>query len=718
MSPATLRDDLASRMLAHIAHIHRQTIVEQSPVKALNLVLQALLDLTESQFGFVGEVLVDENQQPFLRSYAVTNIGWNEEMRSLYERYITVGLDFRNLDTLFGHVLKTRQTLLANDPANHPSAGGLPPGHPPLNSFAGIVIQVGDEMVGMCGLANRPGGYDESIVDLIKPIISAAGMMISGLRVTRTLDAERTRAEGESSLRRAMLQAAGECVIVVDGDGRIVELNPAAAERFGWAPSEVLGLSASALLAAMEDRPAFDELLRQSSSEPRTVELQAVTRGGQSLLAEITVTRMSSGDAVRTAAFIRDITKERAAETTMQKALQLQEETTRGKMSFIAVVSHEIRTPLVTISSALDLLSTRQLDAEARSYVEAAQSASESLIDLVGRVLDFSRMEAREEKPAPDVEFSPDAMLKAISTQFRPAAEAQGLTLSLENHVDAGLRLTGDEIRIRQILSNLLSNAIKFTSKGSVRISGRNDHVGPGWQRFTVDVIDTGIGMSAEFCENLFAQFSQADTSLSRSRSGTGLGLAISRELATRMGGSLELISTSEAGSHFQLRLDLHVVDAAAGRPGAAAAAGLAPAPVPGAASGLRRILAIDDNIANLTLLRKQLERSGFEVTTASNGYDALSLLSLRNHDITLMDLEMPGMDGLAVVRRYRQMERDEGYEPTLIVALTGHAPMEYRMRALEAGMDEFITKPYRIHALLAKLQEVADAAAIRRAGK
>ena len=724
MSDPTPQDDLASRMLAHIAHIHRQTIVEQSPVKALNLVLQALLDLTQSQFGFVGEVLHDDDGKPFLRSYAVTNIGWNEEMRALYERYITVGLDFRNLNTLFGKVLRTRETLLANDPANHPDAGGLPPGHPPLNSFAGIVINVGDEMVGMCGLANRPGGYDEALVELIRPIVSAAGMMIGGLRVMRDLDAVRTRAEGESSLRKAMVEAAGECVVIVDADGRIIEFNPAATARFGWTESEVLGLSASALLAATEDRPAYDELFRQSSADPQTAALHAVTRDGQALNVEITVSRISAGDAVRTAAFIKDVTKERAAETTMQQALQLQEETTRGKMSFIAVVSHEIRTPLVTIASALDLLSGQELNEEARGYLEAAQSASESLIDLVGRVLDFSRMEAKEEKLTPDVQFSPDTLLRTLATQFKPAAEAQGLGLTLDCGIDSALLLTGDEIRIRQIISNLVSNAIKFTAKGSVRVTARTDVVGAGWQRLTVDVVDTGIGISAEFCQRLFAQFAQADTSLSRARSGTGLGLAISRSLASRMGGSLELIGTSSAGSHFQLRLDLRVAIPTTVQPQSLFATQGQPLPAtqdPVAAPTsrpdlMRRILAIDDNLANLSLLRRQLERFGYEVTTASNGYDALELLALRNHDITLMDLEMPGMDGLAVVRRFRQIEQEEGHEPALIVALTGHAPMEYRTRALEAGMDDFLTKPYRIKELLARLQEVVDTAHARKA--
>jgi CheY-like chemotaxis protein len=324
-------------------------------------------------------------------------------------------------------------------------------------------------------------------------------------------------------------------------------------------------------------------------------------------------------------------------------------------------------------------------------------------------VLDFSRIDAQEEKLTPDVDFSPDALLRSIGTQFRPAAEAQGLDLSLECDVSPALRLTGDEIRIRQILSNLISNAIKFTSKGSVRLVGRTDVVAQDWQRLTVDVLDTGIGMTPEFCERLFAQFSQADTSLSRARSGTGLGLAISRDLAMRMGGSLELISTSEAGSHFQLRLDLHIASSESIPVVLAGSVEQGAGGVPSAP--LHRILVIDDNLTNLSLLRRQLERSGYEVTTASNGYDALSLLALRNHDIALMDLEMPGMDGLEVVRRHRQVEREEGYDALPIVALTGHAPMEYRVRALDAGMDDFMTKPYRINELLARLKTAADAA-------
>lgn len=712
-------NERAQRMLAHIAQIHRLTIVEHSPVKALNHVLHALLDLTDSEYGFVGEVLRNDDGTPFLRSYAVTNIGWNEEIRALYEKYITVGLDFRNLDTLFGEVIKTGQTIIANEAGKHPSAHGVPPGHPPLNSFAGVAVYSGEEMVGMYGLANRPGGYSDELIEEMRPLTAATVAMINGLRMAREVNAVRSEASRQADLRRAMVRASGECVLVVDPEGRIREFNPAASQLFGWSESEVIGVSASALLAPSEKRALYDQLLRDGISSDGTLELPALTRDGRALMIEVTVARITAGEEASVAVFIKDVSEDRRAAMELQRARELNEQTTRGKLSFIAVVSHEIRTPLATIASALDLLADSKLDDEARAYLNAAQTASNSLLDLVANVLDFSRLEAGEARAA-EGSFSPRRLLQSLGEQFRPAAQARNLNLVVDAAPGLADPLVGDELRLRQVLANLLSNAIKFTDHGVVQLQASTASLGAGWVRLTLDVRDSGVGMPDEFRERIFGQFAQADSSLSRSRNGTGLGLAISRRLATMMGGSLELVHTSEAGSHFQLRLDLQQVEQASGSAVAPAAPRadapvLTPVPTPEpakpaapakpAVSQPVSILAVDDNILNQTLLRKQLQRGGYDVTVASSGGEALDLMIGRCFDVVLMDLEMPGMDGIEAVRRYRAREPALDRPMVPIIALTGHAPVDYRLRAIEAGMNGFITKPYRINELLETIQ-------------
>ncbi|MFM1886748.1 MAG: hypothetical protein RL026_1905 [Pseudomonadota bacterium] len=702
------QNERATRMLAHIAQIHRLTIVEHSPVKALNHVLQALLDLTDSEYGFVGEVLQDGEGKPFLRSYAVTNIGWNEDIRALYEKYITVGLDFRNLDTLFGEVIKTGQTIITNDAPQHPAARGVPPGHPPLRSFAGVAVHSGDQMVGMYGLANRQGGYTDELIEEMRPLAAATVAMINGLRLSREVDAVRGEASRQADLRRAMVRASGECVLVVDPQGRIREFNPAASQLFGWAESEVIGVSATALLVPAGQRAKYEQLLRDSASGEGTLELPVLTRDGRQLMIEATVARITAGDDGAIAVFIRDVSQQHRAAQELQRARELNEQTTKGKLSFIAVVSHEIRTPLATIASALDLLGDCKLDDEARAYLNAAQTASNSLLDLVANVLDFSRLEAGEARAA-EGRFQPRALLQSLHEQFTPAAQARGLQLQLQTPAVLPAELRGDEVRIRQILANLLSNAIKFTTDGHVSLSASAVPIGTGWLRVTFDVRDTGTGMPEEFRHRVFGHFAQADSSLSRSRSGTGLGLAISRRLASLMGGTLELVDTSAQGTHFQLRLDLQqpqgpVADAAAA-PGAARAAAAPAKAVEPRHRGKSTVLAVDDNILNQTLLRKQLQRGGYEVSVASSGGEALGLMLARRFDVVLMDLEMPGMDGIETVRRYRAEEAARGLPFVPIIALTGHAPVDYRLRAIEAGMNGFLTKPYRIQELLETLE-------------
>ncbi len=167
------------RMLRTITEAQQAILVGEHPRLGFDRLLEGLLRLTGSEYGFVGEVHRKPDGTPYLKTHSITDIAWNEETRTFYETYRESGLEFHNLQTLFGNVMVTGTALIANDPGTHPKAAGLPPGHPPLNAFLGLPLRVNGDMVGMVGLANREGGYDEALIEALEPILSASGYMIA-----------------------------------------------------------------------------------------------------------------------------------------------------------------------------------------------------------------------------------------------------------------------------------------------------------------------------------------------------------------------------------------------------------------------------------------------------------------------------------------------------------------------------------------------------------
>ncbi|HRE91037.1 MAG TPA: GAF domain-containing protein, partial [Myxococcota bacterium] len=195
-------DELAAlrQMLVAVARIQDTFFARADPRAAFDELLDELLQLTGSEYGFIGEVHLDDSGQPYLKTQAITNIAWNEETRAFYEQNVPFGLEFRNLESLFGQAIKTRELVISNDPANDPRRAGVPPGHPPLLAFAGIPFLQAGRLVGMAGLANRAGGYDHALIERLQPVFDTVRTLLLAHR------AERDRAHAEAELRRAEIE--------------------------------------------------------------------------------------------------------------------------------------------------------------------------------------------------------------------------------------------------------------------------------------------------------------------------------------------------------------------------------------------------------------------------------------------------------------------------------------------------------------------------------
>lgn len=394
--------------------------------------------------------------------------------------------------------------------------------------------------------------------------------------------------------------------------------------------------------------------------------------------------RSGDGDTVSLGLNITDTIK---YEAKLKEARTRAEAANRAKSAFLANMSHEIRTPMNAIIGINRLMLRTDLPAETKRYGQIVGSAADNLLHLINGILDLSKVEAGKLE-VESVSFSLSQLLEEIAALSTSQAQDKGIPITFEISDQLPPWVIGDPTRVRQVLINLISNAVKFTHEGFVKVVV--EPLDSSDMRFMV--IDTGIGISPEFLNHLFDPFSQADASTSRHYGGTGLGLAISRRLVEAMEGKLNLESEMGKGSTFTVDLPLPE-----GEPKPSSRSGTVTIPRSQMAYQAR-VLVADDNEINRMLTESELEDFGLEVTTVCDGQEALDILSRQSFDLLFLDCQMPGIDGYETARLIRATEQN-GRMP--IVALTAQAMKGDRERCLQAGMDDYVTKPFRRHELV-----------------
>lgn len=378
--------------------------------------------------------------------------------------------------------------------------------------------------------------------------------------------------------------------------------------------------------------------------------------------------------------------------TPLAQALEAAEAASEAKASFLANMSHEIRTPMNGILGVLHLLSDEPLTDEGKRQLREAAACGQMLAELLNDVLDFSKIEAGmlELNAEP---LNPGHLIEGVASLIRPQAEGKGLILRVDRSETVGWVLA-DPVRLRQALFNLIGNAVKFTLAGSVSIKARTFD-GPDGQRLRLEVTDTGVGISDEAQASLFQRFSQADASTTRRFGGTGLGLAITQRLAEMMGGEVGVTSQMGVGSTFWIEI-----------------AAIPTQPVPALAiadtgflDGLS-ILVVEDNATNRMIATKMLENLGASVQTAEDGERGVEAVASGAFDLILMDIQMPGIDGVEATRRVRALPAPACDLP--IIALTANVMAHQRQDYLNAGMNGVVGKPISPGTLVAEIARLA----------
>jgi len=387
--------------------------------------------------------------------------------------------------------------------------------------------------------------------------------------------------------------------------------------------------------------------------------------------------------------------EERVSQRTRQLevATRQAESASETKSRFLANMSHDIRTPMGSIIGMANLALQADLNPRQRDYVEKIHRSANDLLGILNDILDISRIEAGKLE-IEQRDFTIDGVFDRLSGLFADAARQKGLALRFSRSPELAGPLRGDPMRLTQVLTNFIGNAIKFTERGEVDVVARPrvGAAGDGACALRFEVRDTGIGIRPELVPLLFTPFQQGDASTTRKYGGTGLGLAISRQLAGLMGGSVGVDSEPGKGSTFWLELTLpRGGDAGAG-------AGPSRPAATGTLDGARVLLA-EDNVLNQQVAREMLAAQGARVTVVGNGRAAIDALRRDSFDCVLMDVQMPGMDGIEATREIRA---NPAWMDLPVIAMTANASPADQLACCDAGMNDFVSKPFEPDAMLA----------------
>ncbi|MBF0131813.1 MAG: PAS domain S-box protein [Magnetococcales bacterium] len=509
------------------------------------------------------------------------------------------------------------------------------------------------------------------------------------------------------AILRSIIDTAVSGIVTIDQTGQIILFNPAAERMFGYHTAEVTGKNVTILMPSPY-REEHDRYLK-NFLETGTHKIIGIGRevtgrkkNGDIFPIDLAVSKVDLDDVILFVGIITDATQRKSAEASLLAAKHSAESADRFKSEFLATMSHEIRTPMHAILGFLHLILQTELNDKQRDYLLKIKNSSINLMVIINDILDLSKIGAGK-MILETTDFYIDDVLTHVTNVVGIQAKEKGLALFLERHPDVPDTMIGDPTRLGQILVNMTNNAVKFTETGEINVSIQTMAFRDHRVQLLFRVRDTGIGMTPEQCATLFQSFTQGDVSTTRRYGGSGLGLSICKRLVEMMAGEIDVVSQAGRGSVFSFTVWLGVPSEQQdqdlrqlGDTGDKHEQSSVVNPAWNL-SGVT-ILVAEDAVINQEIVTEVLGRVGMIVTVAGDGAAAVRQVQERGFDIILMDIHLPIMDGITATRHIRALPHGKKIP---ILAMTASALETDRDKCLEAGMNDFITKPIEPDKLL-----------------
>lgn len=491
-------------------------------------------------------------------------------------------------------------------------------------------------------------------------------------------------------------------VLISDSNGIVEWVNEGFTRITGFTKEEIIGKTPSEVLIGPNTNMETIQYAkkRQAAREPFYIEILNYHKNGKPFWVSVVNTPVKENNELREKhiEIISDITEKKKSEFELIRAKDTAERSAKVKEQFLANMSHEIRTPMNSIIGFTELLMQTKLDSDQQDSVNAIRQAGENLTVIINDILDFSKIEAGKLNIEQTL-FSFSEMITSVKNMFAFRAQEKNIKLIFTIDKKIPNALIGDSVRLSQVLINLVSNAIKFTSKGWVEVSAELKNKNDNRCIIEFKVEDTGIGIPKDKLDLVFQSFTQASSDTARKYGGTGLGLTIVDQLVKLMGGSLYLKSNEGTGTLFSFKLEfekgneneLEIIIKSSEAQNEKTLEGV-------------KILLCEDNEMNQRLVEKLIAKQWkADLDIARNGKTGFELFKQRNYDVILMDVQMPEMDGFETTRRIRKF-RDREKAKVPIMAMTADALVEERKKCFEAGMNDYLSKPFKQNELLSKI--------------
>lgn len=494
---------------------------------------------------------------------------------------------------------------------------------------------------------------------------------------------------------RQIVECTTDLIYGCDAEGYLIYANPVACQRFGYTEEEIRQLHFTDVVA-LEHREMVRDFYKRQFEEriiDTYLEFKCLTRDGKTAWIGNNVHLQLNAEHNWVVGFqgvARDMTEAKQAEETLIQARHMAEESVKAKEHFLSVMSHEIRTPLNAVIGLSHLLLDENPLPNQVEHLQAIKHSADSLMIIINDILDFSKIESGKVS-FENVEFKLDDIFRGIEKSLAYKARESNLRLLIETDPRLPATVVGDPLRLNQIILNLVSNAIKFTEKGFVEVKAQM--VSQKKDTITIEfkITDTGIGIPANKLSTIFESFTQASHETTRKYGGTGLGLTITKRLVELQGGTIQVKSKIGLGSTFTVLLTFEkshltepVIPVPSGNTIEASTESL----------DNLQVLLVEDNRMNQLVVKKFMEKWGVKMDIAENGIEAIEKLRENTFSLVLMDLQMPQMDGYKAAR-YIRYNMDYPYRNIPIVALTASAMVDVRRKVMDAGMNDFITKPF-----------------------